>query len=74
MSEKGSDELLLEIDPSYDPADAVLADFAFSEQEERRVASTPPAKREPGRQHPDPDETPPGDPPDYDPMPPEEAP
>jgi hypothetical protein len=72
VSEKGSDELLREIAPDYDPADAVLADWAFSEQEERNVQATAPADDEPGRDYPIADEEPEGEHEEFDTNPPEE--
>lgn len=73
MTEKGSDELLAEIDPT---APERMAKHLKSEAhwlgiEEDAVARAAPAVIEPGDDFPDPDEIPPGDPPDYDPMPPE---
>jgi len=73
MTEKGSDELLLELIDDPDTIDdAAVDDEERLGEEEDRVIAAGPATDEPGEQHPDPDETPSGDPPEYDPLPPEE--
>jgi hypothetical protein len=58
MNEKGSDERLYEIAAPHEVTAPVEHEQACLDAEEDRVASKDPAKREPGRQHPDPDETP----------------
>lgn len=69
--EQGSDAML---PADYDPAAVVAAAEALLAEEEQRVRAVVASRREPGEQHPDPDETPPlADAPDYDPLPPPAA-
>jgi hypothetical protein len=69
MTEKGSDELLAEIATSQEIRAGVDADQEALDEEEARVTSVEP-EDDPGKQYPDPDETPDGEPEENDTNPP----